>query len=452
MHYLTKLHALLDKKNKRHLAWLVLFSIFVSFVETIGIAAIMPFIDVATNFDNIHSNQYYQWIFDFFGFRSDVNFAIIFGIALIGFFIFRLSINLLYSYIMSYFSQNIYTQITKKIFESYLKMPYKVFTNKNSSYLTKAIITESTHVSGVISSTLLMISEIFIVIFLYTLMLLASWEITIIFTIIMAFQAYLLTQTVSKKIKLVGTIRQKNQAKLYETVNRLFGDFKSNKLQDKDRIGATNNDFFITVNDYSKANIVNNFLRGVPRLFLETTGFGLVVFVLVIFLYLDQSNVTYIIPILSLFVLALYRLLPSVNRIISGYNMFMYYHKSIDIVDEELRTPQENLESDSIKFAYQIELKNVEFSYQKKPVLENVTLKMNKGEKIAFIGSSGSGKSTLVDLIIGLYQPNKGQIKVDDVFLDRTNLQSWRSQVGYIPQQVYLFDGTIKDTFVLGVS
>ena len=135
MHYLTKLHALLDKKNKRHLAWLVLFSIFVSFVETIGIAAIMPFIDVATNFDNIHSNQYYQWIFDFFGFRSDVNFAIIFGIALIGFFIFRLSINLLYSYIMSYFSQNIYTQITKKIFESYLKMPYKVFTNKNSSYL-----------------------------------------------------------------------------------------------------------------------------------------------------------------------------------------------------------------------------------------------------------------------------------------------------------------------------
>ena len=351
---------------------------------------------------------------------------------------------------MSYFSQNIYTQITKKIFESYLKMPYKVFTNKNSSYLTKAIITESTHVSGVISSTLLMISEIFIVIFLYTLMLLASWEITIIFTIIMAFQAYLLTQTVSKKIKLVGTIRQKNQAKLYETVNRLFGDFKSNKLQDKDRIGATNNDFFITVNDYSKANIVNNFLRGVPRLFLETTGFGLVVFVLVIFLYLDQSNVTYIIPILSLFVLALYRLLPSVNRIISGYNMFMYYHKSIDIVDEELRTPQENLESDSIKFAYQIELKNVEFSYQKKPVLENVTLKINKGEKIAFIGSSGSGKSTLVDLIIGLYQPNKGQIKVDDVFLDRTNLQSWRSQVGYIPQQVYLFDGTIKDNICFG--
>ena len=450
MNYIQKLRLLLDRDSKRSLLRLVFFSVFVSVVETIGIAAIMPFIDIATNFDNIHSNQYYQWIFDFFGFKSDVNFAIIFGLALIGFFIFRLGINLLYSYVMSYFSQNIYTQITKKLFETYLKMPYRVFTNKNSSYLTKAIITESTHVCGVISSALLMISEIFIIIFLYTLMLLASWKITIIFTIIMAFQAYLLKQTVSKKIKLVGTIRQKTQAKLYETINRLFGDFKSNKLRDKDRIDATNDDFFITVNEYSKANIVNNFLRGVPRLFLETTGFGLVVLVLVVFLYLDQSNVTYIIPILSLFVIALYRLLPSVNRIISGYNMFMYYHKSIDIIDEELRSPQEDLASDTIKFSYKIELKNIEFSYQEKPVLENITLTINKGEKIAFIGNSGSGKSTLVDLIIGLYQPNKGQIEIDDVFLDRTNLQSWRAQIGYIPQQVYLFDGTIKDNVCFG--
>ena len=130
--------------------------------------------------------------------------------------------------------------------------------------------------------------------------------------------------------------------------------------------------------------------------------------------------------------------------------MFMYYHKSIDIIDEELRSPQEDLGSDNIKFSYEIELKNVEFSYQEKPVLENITLKINKGEKIAFIGSSGSGKSTLVDLIIGVYQSNKGQIKIDDVFLDRTNLQSWRSQIGYIPQQVYLFDGTIQDNICFG--
>ena len=450
MNYIQKLRSLLDRDAKRHLLWLVFLSVFVSVVETIGISAIMPFIDIATNFDNIHSNQYYQWIFDFFGFKDDVNFAIVFGLTLFGFYIFRGGVNLFYSYVMAHFTQNLYVKITRKLFKTYLTMPYQVFTNKNSSYLTKAIITESSLVCNVIGATLLMISEIFVIVFLYILMLLADWKITLIFTIILTIKMFLLTQTISKKIKVVGAIRAKTQAKFYEIINRLFGDFKNVKLQDKDRLEATSNDFFITVDEYAKANAVNAFLKSFPRLFLETTGFGLIVFVLITLLYLNQANVLYILPTLSLFVLALYRLLPSVNRIVSGYNMFMYYHASIDIVDEELRTPQEDLASETIKFSYKIELKNVEFSYQEKPVLENITLTINKGEKIAFIGNSGSGKSTLVDLIIGLYRPNQGEIKIDDVLLDKSNLQSWRSQIGYIPQQVYLFDGTIKDNVCFG--
>jgi ABC-type multidrug transport system fused ATPase/permease subunit len=450
MNYIQKLRSLLDRDAKRHLLWLVFLSVFVSVVETIGISAIMPFIDIATNFDNIHSNQYYQWIFDFFGFKDDVNFAIVFGLTLFGFYIFRGGVNLFYSYVMAHFTQNLYVKITRKLFKTYLTMPYQVFTNKNSNYLTKAIITESSLVCNVIGATLLMISEIFVIVFLYILMLFANWKITLVFTIILIIKMFLLTQTISKKIKVVGAIRAKTQAKFYEIINRLFGDFKNVKLQDKDRLEATSNDFFITVDEYAKANAVNAFLKSFPRLFLETTGFGLIVFVLITLLYLNQANVLYILPTLSLFVLALYRLLPSVNRIVSGYNMFMYYHASIDIVDEELRTPQEDLASETIKFSYKIELKNVEFSYQEKPVLENITLTINKGEKIAFIGNSGSGKRTLLDLIIGLYRPNQGEIKIDDVLLDKSNLQSWRSQIGYIPQQVYLFDGTIKDNVCFG--
>jgi ATP-binding cassette subfamily B protein len=151
MNYLTKLRLLLDKKDKRHLVWLILFSVFVSVVEAIGISAIMPFIDIATNFDNIHSNQYHQWVFDFFSFENEVNFTIVFGLVLFGFYVFRGGVNLLYSYVMVHFTENLYAQTTKKLFKTYLTMPYQVFTNKNSSYLTKAIITEAALVSKVVS-------------------------------------------------------------------------------------------------------------------------------------------------------------------------------------------------------------------------------------------------------------------------------------------------------------
>jgi ATP-binding cassette subfamily B protein len=240
------------------------------------------------------------------------------------------------------------------------------------------------------------------------------------------------------------------QTKFYEIINRLFGDFKQAKLQDKDRLKATKNKFSIAVDEYAKANATNSFLNTFPRLLIETTGFSLIVLLLIFLLYLNQSNVSYILPTLSLFVLALYRLLPSANRIVNGYNAIMYYHKSIDIISDELETAQEDFTDDTIEFNKKIELVNVDFSYKEKSVLDGLSLTINKGKKIAFVGESGSGKSTLVDLIIGLYQPSHGNIFIDNVLLDESNLQNWRSQIGYIPQQVYLFDGTIAENVCFG--
>jgi ATP-binding cassette subfamily B protein len=259
-----------------------------------------------------------------------------------------------------------------------------------------------------------------------------------------------LTQTISKKIKSVGKNREKAEAQFYEIINRFFGNFKQSKLQDKDRIEATKNEFSTVVHKYAEVNATSGFLSAFPRLFLETIGFSLIVLLLTTLLYLDQSNVAYILPTLSLFAIALYRLLPSVNRIVNGYNTLLYYHRSIDVIDEELKTAQEGLGNKIIEFKDKIELTNVNFSYQGKEVLSGINLTINKGEKIAFIGESGSGKSTLVDLIIGLYRFNQGEMKIDSVLVDESNLQNWRSQIGYIPQQVYLFDGTIAENVCFG--
>ena len=450
MNYFQKLRSLLDKKTKTHLLWLVVFSIFLSVVEVVGVSAIMPFIDIAINFESIHSNQYYQRIFDFFIFESDVDFAIAFGLVLFGFYLFRGGVNLLHNYLIAHFTQNLYAQTAKRLFKSYLGMSHQIFTSKNSSYLTKTIVTEASLISVVIRDILIMLSEIFVVFFLYVLMLVASWKITLVFTVILTIKLFFLTQTVSKKIKIVGAIRAKTQAEFYEMINRVLGNFEHIKLQDDNRLQKTNDDFLKKINKYAKASATYSILSVIPRLLIETVGFSLIIFLLIVLLYLNQSNVSYILPTLSFFVLALYRLLPSVNRIIIGYNSLMYYHKSIDIVDEELKTPQENLASDIVKFQDKIEVLNVDFAYEDKSVLTNVNLTIIKGEKIAFVGESGSGKSTLVNLIIGLYQPSQGEIKIDDVLIDKSNLQHWRSQIGYISQQVYLFDGTIADNVYFG--
>ena len=317
MNYIQKLLMMLEKKGKRKLAWLVLFSICISAVETIGISAIMPFIDIAINFEKIHTNQYYQWVFDFFGFESEVNFAIFFGIVLFGFYIFRGGMNILYSYVTIHFTENLYAQITKKLYNTYLTMPYLGFTKINSSYLTKSIITEAALIPRIIRDVLTIISEGFVIVFLYTLMMIADWKITIVFTFVLSIKILFLTQTISKKLKSIGKIREKAQAQYYEIINRLFGNFKQYKLHDKDRIEATKNEFSSVVYKYAEILVTGSFLGTLPKVLIETIGFSLVILLLTTLLYLNQSNLAYILPTLSLFVIAFYRLLPSANRIVN---------------------------------------------------------------------------------------------------------------------------------------
>ena len=102
-------------------------------------------------------------------------------------------------------------------------------------------------------------------------------------------------------------------------------------------------------------------------------------------------------------------------------------------------------------YSKKITIENLSFEYEESiPILKDINIEIKKGSKIAFIGESGSGKSTLVDIIIGLYKPQNGSIKSDNKILDNLNIKSWRSKVGYIPQSVYLFDGTVGENVAFG--
>ncbi len=82
--------------------------------------------------------------------------------------------------------------------------------------------------------------------------------------------------------------------------------------------------------------------------------------------------------------------------------------------------------------------------------VENVSLKIKKGQSIALIGKSGSGKTTLVDIILGLLEPNQGDILVDGKSV-YNNLRSWQNMIGYIPQSIFLIDDTVERNIAFGV-
>ena len=152
-------------------------------------------------------------------------------------------------------------------------------------------------------------------------------------------------------------------------------------------------------------------------------------------------------------VVAIITLLPKAYQPISIFNVEFIDYKlnkvAVNRFKEFLSLPDtENLLENGTKLNLiegNIELKNVSFAYDKKQVLESISLNIKKGEKVAFVGESGSGKSTIIKLIAGLISAQKGMVKVDDINIKGVNLNSYYDYLSYLSQESPIFDGTLRE-------
>ena len=445
---LKKLLAITTRQEKKNFIILIFMSIFLSVIETVGISAIMPFITLASDPSKIVSNKYSKIVYDFFEFSTATNFMIFFGLFLIGLYIFRATYSMLYNYILNKFAFGRFHAFAFRLFKNYTNLPYKRFVKRNSAELIKTIVNEASNLSFYMQSLLLIFSEFFTVVLLYALLLLMDWKMTLVLTILLGAKVLFLLFFLKKRIEKEGLKRSIMQSKFYKILNETFGNFKIIKLiQNEEKLYS---EFSNISYGYAKANIVSNTLNQLPRLSLETIGFSVLIGIVVYVLF-EYNDASFVLPIISMYALALYRILPALNRILSNYNTLLFLSNSLDIVYSDLSYTPQTEGKDFIDFKNKIELTNVSFEYNKnKKVLENINIIINKGDKVAFVGESGSGKSTLVDLIIGLYKPLSGEIVIDDKKLTSDNVKSYRSKVGYIPQSIYLFDGTVGENVAFG--
>lgn len=448
MDAIKKLRAIIMPKDQKFLILLLVLSIVFSLIETIGISAIMPFISMASNPDIVTQNKTYYEIYKFFNFDSINNFIIMFGLLLIAFYVFRAIYTISYSYLLYSFSFGRNHEFAFKLFQNYMLMPYQAFTNRNSAIMTKTIISESANLTSLIQQLLIASSELFTILFIYILLLAVHWQMTLILTVILGVKVLFLSKSIGRILKHQGIKRSEFQDQFYKIINQSFGNFKIIKLLGNEQ--AIFNDFETVNKSFFRTNIINSTLSQLPRAILETIGFSILISV-VIYILFKNENIAFILPIISMYALALYRILPAINKLISSYTNIMFYRKSLDILHEELTYTSELEDNDPISFNDSITLNNISFSYsENKNVINDFSLTINKFERVAFIGDSGAGKSTLVDLIIGFYKPQSGATLIDGVPLTNANIKNWRQQIGYIPQTIYLFDGTIAENIAFG--
>jgi len=438
---------MLTRRHKIYLLIMLVLTIGFSLVETLGISAIMPFISLASD-PGLLASGWYKKAFDYSGAASAESFIIVLGVVIIAFYLFRAVYSVLLAYFMNRFSIGIYKHLSKRILNIVLSVSYKVYTQKNSAELMRTIGGETGEVSGVTLNVLQLCSELFTVTMVYAIIIILNWKMTLIVTAILLFLVLLLLSVLIKTSKKQGVIRLESGRKMSRALMETLKNYKFVKLKGNEE--GILNTYGSAIEVHTHSQVVTNVLGAVPKSILESIGFSFLVaaVISIIWLYHDTAK---IIPTISMYALALYRILPSIHRMLGNINSIAYAQRTLENVNENLHQPIETEGSNPIEFTRSIRLEDVSFKYLTGgEVLTGISLEINKGEKVAITGESGSGKSTLVDIIIGLNKPISGKMYIDDTALADDNIRSWRKKIGYIPQSIYLFDGTVAENVAFG--
>jgi len=444
---LEKLFRLLTRKHKIYMIIMLVMSIGFSFVETLGISVIMPFISLAAD-PNLLASGWYKKVFDIFGAASAESFIIGLGIGIICFYIFRAVYSFFLTYSINRFSCGMYKYFSKKVFATVLSLPYKLFAVRNSAEFLRTISHETSEISKITLNILQFCTELFTILMVYAVIVLLNWKMTLVISAVLLFIVSILLMVLTRENKIQGVKRLVSGQKMNRVLMETMGNYKYVKLKgNEENILSVYNSI---VEKFTRSEVVNNTLGIIPKTILESLGFSFLVAVVVfiLWIYHDASKV---IPIISMYALALYRILPSVHRSLQNINNITYSERTMESVDESLRLPVENEGTAPLQFEHSIRLEDIHFKYMTgNEVISDASLEIKKGEKIAITGESGGGKTTLVDIIIGIHKPISGKVYIDDTAITDDNIRAWRKKIGYIPQNIYLFDGSVAENVAFG--
>ena len=449
---LKKLNFLLTKRQRTALMLLSVLLFLGMLLEIFGLGVLIPGISILLDPLAFEKYPILSKLTLFFGLETQNQF-IVFSLALILLIYFVKTVFLvILSYKQNSFLSRLSAYISNTLFELYMYQPYSFHTSVNSSILIRNLQTEVTYLSIFCQALLNLIIEGAILIGIIITLIFIEPVGAVSVGLFFGLSSYVFFFYSKKRMKKWGDLRQELDGFNSKLIIEGISGIKNIKILGKESYFTSN--FY--KNNLSKAYIIgkNSTLNLLPRYYLEFLSvFGLLIFVGVM-LYLEK-DLAGLIATLGVFVAATFRMMPSLNKLIAGSQSLKYYKSSLDVLYKEFNTlkptkfkSQAPLEFD---FSKEIHLNAISFSYHKGQdnILNNVSLSIKPGEVIGLVGPSGSGKTTLIDLFLGLYSPTSGDINIGGYSI-YNDINSWQKRIGYVSQNIFLLDSSIKSNIALG--
>lgn len=433
------------EKFKKKTVFFAFILLITAFFETLGIGVIYQVLRIITDLGFIENNLYLTSIKENLSINSNQLIIIILGTILF-IFIIKNTLSVLFIKWQQNFLNFYDVYISDTLFTYYINQPYEQYIKNNSSIYVRNLTVEISNFKGALQQLMTLISEGVILIFICgALVFLNPIVSLIIFCILLLVCSFYFIGPIDSFLKksskerlffsskytkfLIQGLASVKEIRVYQSENEArFEHYNSKKK----------------VNDLTRHLVV---LNAIPKNLFEVITF-LLLASYIAYYALNDKNFLDIIPTIGVYLAAAYKVLPSIVKILNSINTLKFQGASIDHIHQELKNAKKinNTieEKNIIKGFKDLEFKNVSFKYlnTQKYILRNTSLKIKKGEIVGLRGESGSGKSTLINLMLGLLEPNNGEILVNGKNLKRHN-NNWLKMLSYVPQNVFITDSNI---------
>lgn len=464
MSTIVKLLKLLDRRERRNLALLGVAITLMAALEVVGVAAIGPFISVAASPGTIYENSLLSAFYTQLGFTDETAFLVSMGVALVAIIVLTNAYKMFVMYWVYRWSNMRSYSIGRRLLSQYLHQPYAYYLDHNTSELSKNLLTEVRQiVTAGIRPTLEIVARglaaIAIVLYLYA----SDPFAALVVSLAIGGTYGLVYFFVRRRLYHIGEDLRIANRDRFKFATEAFAAIKDVKILSKEPVFERL--FSRAARVYAWRSAQRQIVGAMPRYAIEAVALGLVVLAVTWMLSAGDEFAS-VIPLVSVYAFAGYRLLPALQTVFGNLTTLRSTMPMVHGLYDDMMTGSADAEASRLAvnqlaaadekrlpFLERIRLSDVSFAYasSRSPVLHHITLSIPRLSTVAFVGPTGCGKTTIVDIILGLL-PASGSIVVDGQELSHDDIRRWQQNFGYVPQQIFIADDTVRRNIAFGVE
>lgn len=461
-----ELFELLTPDQRQRFLSLQMMMMLMAFMELLGIASIGPFMALVADMQLLETNSILNRIYIASGVNTHTDFLFLTGLIVLSMLGLASILSIITTWRLSLFAFSVGTEISDRLYRYYLQRDWLFHASGSSAQLTKQIATEALRVTNfIILPFIQMNARLVLAIFISVSIFIYNPLIAIVGVMLFVTGYAIIYRVIRKRITVYGEHVSTTSTDRFRLMNEGFGGIKDILLYN--RRSDFVSQFERSGKIFARAQGVNTALSQAPRYLMELLAFGAMISLVLVLLVTRDGDLSQVLPILAVYALAGFKLLPALQQIYHSVATIKGNTAAFDSIKKDLlasltMNQEEDLSAPSnvqcnqvfnIAKTKNIRLNNVSFTYPNKDIsaLNDININIPVNTTVGFVGESGSGKSTTIDILLGLISPTIGQLMLDNVVIDDKNRQFWQKNIGFVPQSIFLSEGSIAENIAFGL-